>query len=150
LLGRIIPHKPTDIHPATRTFQALRIAVNDELGELARALAGAEEILREGGRLAVVSFHSLEDRIVKQFLSARAGRGQARSRLLPGEPIPPEPTFELIGKQPVIAGPEETSRNPRARSAKLRIAQRTRAPARGLDDDLLDLVRLPERGERRR
>jgi 16S rRNA (cytosine1402-N4)-methyltransferase len=150
LLGRIIPHKPTDIHPATRTFQALRIAVNDELGELARALAGAEQVLREGGRLAVVSFHSLEDRIVKQFLSTRAGRGQARSRLLPGEPIPPASTFELIGKQPVIAAPEETARNPRARSAKLRVAQRTGAAARGLDDDLLDLVRLPERGERRR
>ncbi len=150
LLGRIIPHKPTDIHPATRTFQALRIAVNDELGELARALAGAEQVLREGGRLAVVSFHSLEDRIVKQFLSTRAGRGQARSRLLPGEPIPPAPTFELIGKQPVIAAPEETARNPRSRSAKLRVAQRTGAAARGLDDDLLDLVRLPERGERRR
>ena len=150
LLTRIIPHKPTDIHPATRTFQALRIAVNDELGELARALAGAEEVLREGGRLAVVSFHSLEDRIVKQFLSTRAGRGQARSRLLPGEPIPPQPTFELVGKQPVIAGAEETARNPRARSAKLRIAQRTSAPARGLDDDLLSLVRLPERGERKR
>ena len=150
LLGRIIPHKPTDIHPATRTFQALRIAVNDELGELARALAGAEEVLREGGRLAVVSFHSLEDRIVKQFLSTRAGRGQARSRLLPGEPIPPASTFELVGKQPVIAGPEETARNPRSRSAKLRVAQRTSAPARGLDDDLLDLVRLPERSERRR
>ena len=88
--------------------------------------------------------------IVKQFLSTRAGRGQARSRLLPGEPIPPAPTFELVGKQPVIAGAEETARNPRARSAKLRIAQRTNAPARGLDDDLLALVSLPERGERRR
>jgi 16S rRNA (cytosine1402-N4)-methyltransferase len=144
LLERIVPHKPTDIHPATRTFQALRIAVNDELGELVRALAGAEEVLKEGGRLAIVTFHSLEDRIVKQFFAARSGRGQARSRLLPGEPIPAPQTFDLIGKQPVMAGPEETARNPRARSAKLRTAARTSAPARGLEPELLALAALPQ------
>lgn len=124
LLERIVPHKPTDIHPATRTFQALRIAVNDELGELQRALEAAERVLGEGGRLAVVSFHSLEDRIVKRFLAERSGRGRARSRLLPGEVAPPAATFELSGKQPVIAGEAETRANPRARSARLRFARR--------------------------
>ena len=143
LLARIVPHKPTDIHPATRTFQALRIAVNDELGELVRALSGAEAALAEGGRLAVVTFHSLEDRIVKQFFASRSGRGQAKSRLLPGEPVPPPATFELIGRQPVVAGPQETARNPRARSAKLRVGQRTQAPARGLDVELASLAALP-------
>ncbi len=143
LIGRLVPHKPTEIHPATRSFQGLRIAVNDELGELVRALAGAEEVLQEGGRLAVVTFHSLEDRIVKQFFAARSGRGQARSRLLPGEPVPPPATFDLVGKQPVIAGAEELARNPRARSAKLRTGQRTSASARGLDADLLALASLP-------
>ena len=145
LVGRLVPHKPMDIHPATRTFQALRIAVNDELGELVRALVGAEEVLAAGGRLAVVTFHSLEDRIVKQFFAARSGRGQARSRLLPGEPVPPPPTFDLVGRQPVTAGPEETARNPRARSAKLRVGQRTDGPARGLDAELLALASLPAR-----
>ncbi len=101
IVQRAIPGKPGDIHPATRTFQALRIAVNDELGELVRALAGSEEILAEGGALAVVTFHSLEDRIVKQFFAQRSGRGEARSRLLPGEPIPPPSTFTLQTRQAI-------------------------------------------------
>lgn len=129
MIARIIPHKANDIHPATRTFQALRIAVNDELGELSRALAAAERVLRPGGRLAVVSFHSLEDRIVKQFLAERSGRGRAKSRLLPGEPIPPEPSFDVPGRQPVTASADEIAANPRARSARLRFAVRTEAPA---------------------
>ncbi|MGE3245422.1 MAG: 16S rRNA (cytosine(1402)-N(4))-methyltransferase RsmH [Beijerinckiaceae bacterium] len=128
LIARIVPHKPTDIHPATRTFQALRIAVNDELGELRRALEAAEQILPPGGRLAVVSFHSLEDRIVKQFFAERTGRGQAASRLLPGEAPPPPRTFATPGKQPVTAGELETKSNPRSRSARLRFALRTEAP----------------------
>ena len=130
LIARIVHHKPNEIHPATRTFQALRIAVNDELGELQRALAAAEAILKPGGRLAVVSFHSLEDRIVKQFLTERSGRGQARSRRLPGEPQQQPFTFTHEGKQPVTATAEEAARNPRARSARLRYATRTDAPAR--------------------
>ena len=129
MIARIIPHKANDIHPATRTFQALRIAVNDELGELTRALEAAERVLKPGGRLSVVSFHSLEDRIVKQFLAARSGRGRAKSRLLPGEPVPPQPSFELPGKQPVSATAEEIAANPRSRSARLRFAVRTDAPA---------------------
>ena len=131
LVKRLLGHKFGEMHPATRTFQALRIAVNDELGELTRALAGAEERLAPGGHLAVVTFHSLEDRIVKQFFAARSGRGQARSRLLPGEPALPDPTFDLIGPQPVTPGDAEVAANPRARSAKLRAAIRTAAPARG-------------------
>lgn len=127
LIARIVHHKPTDIHPATRTFQALRIAVNDELGELERALVAAERILKPGGRLAVVSFHSLEDRIVKQFLAVRSGRGRAPSRLLPGEIAPPAATFMLEGKQPVTASESELSSNRRARSARLRHAVRTDA-----------------------
>lgn len=130
LLARIVPHKPTDIHPATRTFQALRIAVNDELGELSRALEAAERSLKPDGRLAIVSFHSLEDRIVKRFLAGRTGKGRAQSRLLPGEIAPPAPTFSLSGRQPVTASDAEISSNPRARSARLRFAVRTQAPAR--------------------
>ena len=129
LIGRLVPHKSHEIHPATRTVQALRIAVNDELGELRMALMAAERILAPGGALAIVSFHSLEDRIVKQFLSKRAGRGQARSRRLPGEPETPDFTFTLDGKQPVTADAAESARNPRARSARLRFAARTDAPA---------------------
>ena len=131
LVKRLLGQKFGEMHPATRTFQALRIAVNDELGELSRALEGAEEILPPGGRLAVVTFHSLEDRIVKQFFAGRSGRGQARSRLLPGEAPLPEPTFKLSGPQPVAPGDAEIAANPRARSAKLRAAIRTAAPPRG-------------------
>lgn len=150
LVQRAIPGKFGEIHPATRTFQALRIAVNDELGELARALAGAESLLCEGGRLAIVSFHSLEDRIVKQFFAQRSGRGAARSRLLPGEIAPPAPTFTLESAQPVVPSEEETRTNPRARSAKLRVAIRTGAPALGLDAKLLALAGLPEKQQGKR
>lgn len=150
IVARAAPGRPGDIHPATRTFQGLRIAVNDELGELVRALAGAEELLAAGGVLAVVSFHSLEDRIVKQFFAGRSGRGAAQSRLLPGEPLREEPTFAIEGAQPVAPGEAEIAANPRARSAKLRFARRTSAPARGLDARLAASARLPEPKPRRR
>ncbi|WP_296817587.1 16S rRNA (cytosine(1402)-N(4))-methyltransferase RsmH [Brevundimonas sp.] len=117
------------VHPATRSFQALRIAVNDELGELEAGLAAAERILRPGGRLAVVTFHSLEDRLVKRFLAERAGKTGSGSRHLPPQAQGPAPTFELIGKGAVEASPEETAVNPRSRSARLRTARRTEAPA---------------------
>ncbi len=149
LIGRIIPARPQDIHPATRSFQGLRIAVNDELGELVKALAGAEELLAAGGHLAVVSFHSLEDRIVKQFFALRSNRGRATSRLLPGEPVPPPSTFTLDGKQPVSAGADETKQNPRARSARLRAGIRTDVPALGIDPALASLASLPEHGKGR-
>src|SRR5947209_19292156 len=143
LVGRIVPHKPTDIHPATRTFQALRIAVNDELGELVRALEAAEPILKAEGRLAVVTFHSLEDRIAKQFFASRSGRGRAASRLLPGEIAPAEPTFVVPGRQPILPDLTETAANPRARSAKLRFGIRTSADAPAPDAALQKLASLP-------
>ena len=145
LLGRLVPHKPTDIHPATRTFQALRIAVNDELGELVHGLAAAERLLKPGGRLAIVSFHSLEDRIVKQFLARRAGRGEAKSRRLPGEPEATLPSFTLPKGQPIVAGEAEAKANPRARSAKLRAGLRTDHPALPLEPELVKLATLPHR-----
>jgi 16S rRNA (cytosine1402-N4)-methyltransferase len=117
------------VHPATRTFQALRIAVNDELGELQAGLAAAERALIPGGRLAVVSFHSLEDRIVKAFLTERAGRTPAGSRHAPPAPDGPQPSFVLPSKGVVTPSDAETAANPRARSAKLRAAIRTVAPA---------------------
>jgi len=150
LAGRVIRHKPTEIHPATRVFQALRIAVNDELGQLARALCAAEAALAPGGRLAIVSFHSLEDRIVKRFFAERSGRGQAGSRLLPGEPRAPDPTFEAPGRQPILPGEAETAANPRARSARLRFAIRTTAEPRGDAGAILELAALPDRSTRRR
>jgi 16S rRNA (cytosine1402-N4)-methyltransferase len=142
-IARAAPAKPNAIHPATRSFQALRIAINDELGELVQALAAAERMLGEGGRLAVVSFHSLEDRIVKQFFAARSGHGEARSRLLPGEPQRPLPSFAVSGKQPIAPSDAEMIRNPRARSAKLRFGTRTAAPARAAEPALMLLAELP-------
>ena len=140
MIARVAPSRMRDIHPATRVFQALRIAVNDELGELLRALEAAERVLKPGGRLAVVTFHSLEDRIVKQFLAHRSGRGAARSRLLPGEPVPEAATFDVPHGQPVAPTDAETAANPRARSAKLRFATRTEAPARSRDAALEALI----------
>lgn len=145
LIARVAPAKPGQLHPATRSFQALRIAVNDELAELVHALVAAERLLRPGGRLAVVSFHSLEDRIVKQFFASRSGRGRAASRPLPGEAPAPEPTFFAPSKQPIIPSDAEVAANPRARSAKLRHGVRTSAAARGPDESLLALARLPQR-----
>ncbi|HUI17572.1 MAG TPA: 16S rRNA (cytosine(1402)-N(4))-methyltransferase RsmH [Alphaproteobacteria bacterium] len=117
------------IDPATRTFQALRIAVNDELGELDRGLVAAERLLKPGGRLAVVAFHSLEDRAVKRFLKGRSAAGRARSRLLPGERPERPASFRLLAKGALRPSTSELGANPRARSARLRAAERTAAPA---------------------
>ena len=117
------------VHPATRVFQALRIAVNEELSELDAGLDAAERILREGGRLAVVTFHSLEDRIVKAFFTERAGRTPAGSRHLPPQVHGPAPTFSLLFTGARAPDEREAAENPRARSAKLRAAVRTAAPA---------------------
>ena len=114
--------------PATRTFQAIRIRINEELQELEGGLAAAEQVLAPGGRLAVVTFHSLEDRIVKRFLKARSGALPSRSRHLPANEAGPEPTFDAVAR-PVRAGETETAANPRARSATLRAARRTSAPS---------------------
>jgi 16S rRNA (cytosine1402-N4)-methyltransferase len=117
------------VHPATRTFQALRIAVNEELAELEAGLAAAERALPEGGRLVVVTFHSLEDRIVKSFMTERAGRAPAGSRHLPPKVDGPRPTFTLLFNGARGSSEAEIATNPRARSAKLRAGVRTDAPA---------------------
>ena len=114
-------------HPATRTFQALRIHVNGELDELAQALCAAEDILDVGGRLVVVTFHSLEDRIVKKFFTERSGSLPSNSRHMPVAALGPQPSFTLIHKGHQEAGPQEMLDNPRARSAKLRCGIRTAA-----------------------
>jgi 16S rRNA (cytosine1402-N4)-methyltransferase len=131
IVGRVVRSKPNEIHPATRTFQALRIFVNAELDELHLALSAAERVLKPGGRLVVVSFHSLEDRIVKNFLNQR-GKAGGGSRHLP-EVAQAEPSFQILTKRPVTPGDAEISANPRARSAKLRAAERTAAPAHAAD-----------------
>ena len=120
------PGAPKD--PATRSFQAIRIHVNAELDELRAGLAAAEQLLREGGRLAVVSFHSLEDRIVKRFLRDASGATARGSRHLPAANDGAQATFAHVGK-PVHPSAAEIARNPRARSATLRAALRTAAPA---------------------
>ena len=117
------------IHPATRTFQGLRIAVNEELAELEAGLVAAERVLKAGGRLCVVTFHSLEDRIVKSFLGERAGRTPAGSRHAPPLAKGAEPSFRLLFNGAQAPSEEEAKVNPRARSAKLRAAVRTEAPA---------------------
>lgn len=123
IIRRASPRSANGIDPATRTFQALRIAVNDELGELERGLSGAEAILRPGGRLAVVSFHSLEDRAVKLFLRARS-EAPTVSRHMPEAKSAARPSFRLVSKRPVTPGETEIAANPRARSARLRVAER--------------------------
>jgi 16S rRNA (cytosine1402-N4)-methyltransferase len=116
--------------PATRTFQAIRIHLNEELDELEEGLEAAEQVLKAGGRLAVVTFHSLEDRVVKRFLRERSGAVPAASRHLPPQANDnPAPTFEAVAK-PVRPGEAELENNPRARSATLRVARRTAAPPR--------------------
>jgi 16S rRNA (cytosine1402-N4)-methyltransferase len=126
LVAKVVRGKPGDIHPATRTFQALRIFVNGELDELHLALSATERVLKPGGRLVVVSFHSLEDRIVKNFLNERARTGGG-SRHQPQTAQRPA-SFAILTKRPVTAGDDEVAANPRARSAKLRAAMRTEAP----------------------
>ena len=120
--------KGAKVHPATRSFQGLRIAVNDELGELEAGLAAAERILKPGGRLAVVTFHSLEDRIVKNYLAERAGRTPGGSRHLPQVQAGAPASFQLIANKAIAPGEAELAVNPRARSSKLRAAIRTEAP----------------------
>ncbi|WP_455475032.1 16S rRNA (cytosine(1402)-N(4))-methyltransferase RsmH [Bartonella sp. B30(2025)] len=134
----LVGRSPKDrIHPATRVFQALRIYVNDEMGELARGLFAAERVLKVGGRLGVVSFHSLEDRMVKRFFSARSGR-RGGSRYLPEVETPPATFFPLF-KGGITASEEEIEQNPRARSARLRIGVRTKADDLAADMKLFDL-----------
>jgi 16S rRNA (cytosine1402-N4)-methyltransferase len=144
VVARCLPRpKPGQSHPATRTFQALRIAVNDEFGQLVRGLEAAERALKPGGRLAVVSFHSLEDRVVKRFLQHRAGAGGG-SRHAPVAKAA-VPSFRLLGKA-VAADEAELARNPRARSARLRVAERTDAPPMPADRAALGLPEIALKG----
>src|SRR5580658_818588 len=140
IVARVVHSRDSAIHPATRTFQALRIFVNDELGELARGLAAAERALKPSGRLVVVAFHSLEDRIVKTFLGERS-HTPAGSRHRPDVVAPP-PTFRVLTRRPQTPDDAEIADNPRARSAKLRAAERTQAPPRSTAIEYL-LPRLP-------
>jgi 16S rRNA (cytosine1402-N4)-methyltransferase len=146
LIEIVTPRKMKDkIHPATRVFQALRVFVNDELGELAQALFAAERSLKPGGRLVVVTFHSLEDRIVKKFFADRSGRATG-SRHLPVVHERPA-TFEAVGKPMVSASEAEAEINPRARSAKLRAGLRTEAAADAADLSIFDLPNLASLGK---
>jgi len=130
IVCRVVKKSKDGIHPATRTFQGLRIYVNDELGEVDRGLSGAERLLAPGGRLAVVAFHSLEDKRVKSFLNARSGNVPNPSRYVPdtGEKGP-APTFKLLKKGAIKPTAAECKINPRSRSSRLRIAERTDAPS---------------------
>lgn len=132
LIERLLPRKkPGQSHPATRSFQAIRIAVNDEFGQLIEGLEAAERALKPGGQLAVVSFHSLEDRVVKRFFQARASTGGGGSRYAPEQEVK-TPGFEQLSK---AIGPDadELEVNPRARSARLRVGRRTTAPFEAVD-----------------
>ena len=140
VLGR---EKIAGRHAATRTFQALRIYVNDELSELARGLSAAERVLAPGGRLLVVTFHSLEDRLVKRFLKDRATPEERGSRHLPPQTgARPAPSFRFLNHRPVSPTDKEVAANPRSRSAKLRAAVRTDAPAWDQDSGDLNFPRL--------
>jgi 16S rRNA (cytosine1402-N4)-methyltransferase len=137
--------RPGQIHPATRTFQALRIAVNDELGQLVKALEAAETVLEPGGRLVIVTFHSLEDRIVKRYFRIASGHDGQGSRHGPARQSAP-PRYERPAKA-VQAGSAEVGRNPRARSARLRHAVRTDAPPMKVEPQTLGLPGAPELAE---
>lgn len=119
----VVPHKKDDIDPATRTFQALRIYVNDELEQLRSGLSEAEVLLNHGGRMAVVSFHSLEDRIVKNFITEKSGKTARPSRYLP-DAVQTVATLKPLTKKPITPSSQECLENPRARSARLRSAER--------------------------
>ena len=142
IIGRVLRQRPGEIHPATRTFQALRIFINEELDELTSALQAAEQILRPGGRLVVVSFHSLEDRIVKTFFAdrARAGGGSRHQPEIHHAPA----SFKVLTKRPQIADEKEIATNPRARSAKLRAAERTDAEPHRSEGEQLRLPSLDD------
>ncbi|MGR3593690.1 MAG: 16S rRNA (cytosine(1402)-N(4))-methyltransferase RsmH [Limimaricola soesokkakensis] len=149
IIARCLPRqKPGQSNPATRSFQALRIAVNEEYDELYEGLAAAERALKPGGLLGVVTFHSVEDRMVKRFMQLRAGATGNANRFSPEVEGPP-PAFELVGRKAAGPDDEELAANPRARSARLRVARRTTAPAGRADPAALGMPIL-DKGEKRR
>ncbi len=139
--------KPGQSHPATRTFQALRIAVNNEYGELAEGLMAAERALKPGGQLAVVTFHSVEDRMVKRFLQARSGNTANANRYAP-EIAQVTPAWRIEKRKAIGPDAEELAENPRSRSAKLRVAIRTDAPAEAIDPAQLGMPMKKKKGGR--
>jgi 16S rRNA (cytosine1402-N4)-methyltransferase len=139
--------KPNQSHPATRTFQALRIAVNNEYGELAEGLMAAERALKPGGQLAVVTFHSVEDRMVKRFLQARSGNTANANRFAP-EIEQVTPAFRIEKRKAIGPDDQELAQNPRSRSAKLRVAIRTDAPAQNIDPAELGMPMKKTKGGR--
>lgn len=141
IVSSVVRMRPGDIHPATRTFQALRMFINDELGELASGLVAAERVLKPEGRLVVVAFHSLEDRLVKTFLIDRSTTPGV-SRHQPDHPARPA-TFRVLTRRPITPEADEIAVNPRARSAKLRAAERTETPPRTGTTEALALPMLP-------
>jgi 16S rRNA (cytosine1402-N4)-methyltransferase len=143
-VSTVIPRKAKDrIHPATRTFQALRIFVNRELEELAMGLSAAEHKLKTGGRLVIVTFHSLEDRIAKTFFNTRSETRLGGSRHAPELAAIALPSFQMKTRKALAAGEPECRENPRARSAKLRVGERTEHAAFALDMAALGVPRLP-------
>lgn len=133
--------KPGQSHPATRSFQALRIAVNNEYGELYQGLMAAERALAPGGKLAVVTFHSVEDRMVKRFLTARSGKAANANRYAP-ETVTEPAQFEVKSRKAISADAAELAANPRSRSAKLRVAVRTDAPSGEIDPKSIGMPHL--------
>jgi 16S rRNA (cytosine1402-N4)-methyltransferase len=135
IVARVVGRKWDETkHPATRTFQALRLYLNEELEELAKGLAAAERLLKAGGKLVVVTFHSLEDRIAKRFFASRSAPPPKGSRHLPEQGrAAPAPSFRLLNRRPLEPNQREIAENPRARSARLRAAERTEAPSHPLD-----------------
>jgi 16S rRNA (cytosine1402-N4)-methyltransferase len=148
IVAKCLPRpKPGQSHPATRSFQAIRIAVNAEFSQLAEGLAAAERALKPGGLLAVVTFHSLEDRIVKRFLQLASGGEANANRYAPAR-ADTTARFDLVTRRAVAPDDAETARNPRARSAKLRVARRTAAPAQSIPQAELGLPDLRPKGRR--
>jgi 16S rRNA (cytosine1402-N4)-methyltransferase len=146
IVARCLPRpKPGQSHPATRSFQAIRIAVNGEFSELAEGLMAAERALKPGGKLAVVTFHSLEDRVVKRFLQLRSGEEPQANRYAPAN-LTEAPRFIPVTRRAVAPDEAELAENPRARSAKLRVALRTDAPAGPVDPAALGVPMLSRKG----
>lgn len=148
IVAKCLPRpKPGQSHPATRSFQAIRIAVNAEFSELAEGLAAAERALRPGGLLAIVTFHSLEDRIVKRFFQLASGHEANANRYAPARGDT-EARFDMLTRKAVAPDADEVARNPRARSAKLRVGRRTAAPAKALTAADLGLPEIHKKGRR--